>query len=50
MSLGSQRPREFSEIRKLPAPGNNVTIATERLDVILEVDPSSWTENLLGFT
>ena len=36
MSPGSQRPREFSEIGRLPAPGNNVAIATQRLDVMLE--------------
>jgi hypothetical protein len=40
MSPGSQRPREFSEIGRLPAPGNNVAIATQRLDVMLEGYPS----------
>ena len=49
MSLSSQRLREFSEIGRLPAPGNDVAIATQRLDAILEGDPSSWKENLLGF-
>jgi altronate dehydratase len=32
------RPREFSEIGRLPAPGDNVAIATERLEARTEVE------------
>ena len=32
------RPREFSEIGRLPAPGDNVAIATGRLEAGTEVE------------
>jgi altronate dehydratase len=38
MSPGSQRPRGFDEIGRLPAPGDNVAIATERLQAGTEVE------------
>jgi altronate dehydratase len=38
MNLGNQRPREFNEVGRLPAPGDNVAIATERLGARTEVE------------
>ncbi len=38
MAFGSQHPRKFEDIGKIPAPGDNVAVATERLEAGTEVE------------